>query len=275
MKNKPSPPFTFFTGIVPSCSFINKSFVFLGTGECGKSSFARQLISNQVVVDKNLKIHSEHIQYSVLQNLVNITTNAQVRRNITGDDENIVKQLAHLVENYVDSHFERRHLEVLLKNCKNFIKLLKNPAVCDVIDNPELYPLLHLAGNHQYFFKNSERILLSNNYEPTIEDLARLQKKTVGIVNCGSTEFKNFKLTITDTGGQRNERKKWKHVISANPLPDAIFFMVSLSECFQYCYEDQNENRNHSQTKSCLFLSLSRICEKLRTSQSSEGFSHE
>jgi len=63
--------------------------------------------------------------------------------------------------------------------------------------------------------------------------------KTTGIVE---TEcfYRNTQLRIFDTGGQRNERKKWVHLFSST---SAIVFIVSLSEYNQVCYEDDKSNR--------------------------------
>ena len=193
MKNKQAP-FTFFTGIVPTCAHINKSIVCLGTGECGKSSFVRQFTT--IENSDKIKIHSEHIQYAILQNLMNIVSFKQTNSKITGGDLEIVNKLNQMIEQYVDSHFEHKHLEHLLKESKLFIKLIENPIIRDIIDNYELYPQIHLTGNHQYFFSHFERILISPSYEPTIEDYCRMQKKTVGVVNCGSFEYKNYMINM-------------------------------------------------------------------------------
>jgi hypothetical protein len=51
------------------------------------------------------------------------------------------------------------------------------------------------------------------SYEPTEEDIILSTKKTTGINSFEvSLNFsgKDISCTIIDTGGQRNERKKWK-----------------------------------------------------------------
>lgn len=70
--------------------------------------------------------------------------------------------------------------------------------------------------------------------------------KTTGIVSLYSKsdmESKYENIELFDTGGQRNERKKWK-VFTSNTVPvDGIVYLVALSEFNLSCYEDDATNR--------------------------------
>ncbi|EFC45427.1 predicted protein, partial [Naegleria gruberi] len=63
--------------------------------------------------------------------------------------------------------------------------------------------------------------------------------KTTGIVETECI-YRNNRIRVFDTGGQRNERKKWVHLFGAT---SGIIFIVSLSEYNQVCYEDDRSNR--------------------------------
>jgi guanine nucleotide-binding protein G(i) subunit alpha len=89
-----------------------------------------------------------------------------------------------------------------------------------------------------YFFESLERIG-KWDYVPTEEDVLRSRVKTTGIVE---TEFKlgNKEIKVVDTGGQRNERKKWIHTFEG---VTTIMFFVNLAEYPLLCYEDDETNR--------------------------------
>ncbi|KAF0978097.1 hypothetical protein FDP41_002612 [Naegleria fowleri] len=63
--------------------------------------------------------------------------------------------------------------------------------------------------------------------------------KTTGIVETECV-YRNTRIRVFDTGGQRNERKKWVHLFGST---NGIIFIVSLSEYNQVCYEDDKSNR--------------------------------
>jgi len=65
------------------------------------------------------------------------------------------------------------------------------------------------------------------------------EEKTTGLVNF-TFEIEQIKYSLSDVGGQRNERKKWKNIFQD---VTAVIFVVSLSEFDQTCYEDDITNR--------------------------------
>jgi len=76
-------------------------------------------------------------------------------------------------------------------------------------------------------------------YIPSFEDMLHVRRKTIGTY---STKF-NFESTnfeLFDVGGQRDERKKWQKNFQE---ASAVFYVVSLSEYDQKCYEDNITNR--------------------------------
>jgi hypothetical protein len=70
-----------------------------------------------------------------------------------------------------------------------------------------------LNDSAKYYFDNVERIS-SADYVPSEQDVLRSRAKTTGIIE---TEFEvnGVKFRMCDVGGQRSERKKWMHCVTA------------------------------------------------------------
>ena len=49
-----------------------------------------------------------------------------------------------------------------------------------------------------------------------------------------------FLLEVFDSGGERNERKKWIHMFDGSPV---VFFVVNLDDYRQLLFEDNTENK--------------------------------
>jgi GTPase SAR1 family protein len=90
-----------------------------------------------------------------------------------------------------------------------------------------------------HFLDHLEEVYDSNSDYYNTLTVLRSKVKTTGIVE---REFKmnGFKFKCLDTGGQRNERKKWIHCF--NNL-SSVFYIVSLAEYALKCYEDDSSNR--------------------------------
>jgi guanine nucleotide-binding protein G(i) subunit alpha len=118
-------------------------------------------------------------------------------------------------------------------------KLWEDPAIQETFSKSSSFQMTDSAP---YFF-NRIALLASPNYVPSREDILKCRIRTSGIQNL-EISFQNRNLKFIDTGGVRNERKKWKHL----PQPpkgyfSAIIFMVDLSEYDLCLFEDQQTNR--------------------------------
>jgi GTPase SAR1 family protein len=80
-----------------------------------------------------------------------------------------------------------------------------------------------------------------SKYKVTKEDVLCSTKKTTGITTF-PLEVNSLKLKLIDSGGQKNERKKWKQCYTNESL-NGILFLVSMSEFDQLNYEDGKTNR--------------------------------
>ena len=105
-----------------------------------------------------------------------------------------------------------------------------------------------LSYNHKYLiFDNTEKLIENlddiwtlNEDTPNLSELIfNCQVKTTGLVNVNFT-YKGNKFVLYDTGGQRNERKKWINIFDN---VDAVIFVGALSQFNELCYEDEETNK--------------------------------
>ncbi|KAF0979378.1 hypothetical protein FDP41_001721 [Naegleria fowleri] len=92
---------------------------------------------------------------------------------------------------------------------------------------------------------NSDKFAVRDTNHVFTELILSSYIKTTGIIEIwlkGGSDVNDL-IGIFDTGGQRNERKKWKRIINgSNPL-SGILYLIPLSEFNQFCYEDDMTNR--------------------------------
>jgi guanine nucleotide-binding protein G(i) subunit alpha len=79
----------------------------------------------------------------------------------------------------------------------------------------------------------------TKSYEPSKQDILHCRRKTVGVAT-ENIEVDGVKLTLSDVGGQRNERKKWTKVLSS---VDILIYIISLSDYDEVLYENQDINK--------------------------------
>jgi len=77
------------------------------------------------------------------------------------------------------------------------------------------------------------------SYVPTMEDIARVRRKTTGIQEF-ELVYDGHKLKLIDVGGQLSERRKW---LSLFDRVSMIIFLVALNEYDMTLEEDKTKNR--------------------------------
>jgi guanine nucleotide-binding protein G(i) subunit alpha len=204
----------------------------LGAGDSGKTTLFKQLI-NRYGPGFTQKQMNQYIP-SILQNAV----------------------LAMLVLVRQSDRFDTSVPPVNPEAKKLFLQLVKDDYSGAPI--PELVPVIKdlwaderiqktyadRAHNFQiydsapYFFEKIESIM-SANYEPSFEDSVKCQVRTTGLVET-KFELSGLVFKVVDTGGQRNERKKWIHGFENVSV---VMIVASLSEYDQKLFEDEKTNR--------------------------------
>ncbi|GAB5354764.1 hypothetical protein AAMO2058_000147400 [Amorphochlora amoebiformis] len=202
--------------------------LFLGTGESGKSTILKQM---------QILAHEDFLKYE------RETFRSIIRRNMVLAIQHLVEVAA---ENIEEKHIEAAELiekteyqleESWSEELKNAIEELwaESKVIRGLWLQRERY---HVPATIGYFFDAIERISLPN-YLPNIQDILRVRNRTTGIHE-KTLVVKNIKITFTDVGGQRNERRKWIHCFNK---VTAVMFVAAISEYNQQLYEDEKQNR--------------------------------
>jgi len=92
----------------------------------------------------------------------------------------------------------------------------------------------------EYFYDSLDTVFTAG-YSPSIEDILRLRIRTTGMIEQRFTilspnHVDQYHLSLIDTGGERNERKKW--VFSFESV-DTVIFVAALSHFASVLWEDE------------------------------------
>ena len=97
--------------------------------------------------------------------------------------------------------------------------------------------LYSFIQNFDYFMNKIEYIMLED-YEINDEDRLKLRVRTTGHVSRNFVAD-NYQFALHDTGGERNERKKWIHHFGNK---DAVIYVCALDQYCQALFEDEKKN---------------------------------
>jgi len=206
----------------------------LGTGECGKSTIAKQMkiihLKGYESPDERLRF-KKSIHDNLLDNTITLLNGAKLFDiHISPSSEEAAR---HIYANEEDFHSD---------DFKGFLEL--SHLIQEIWKDEGIQRTylraneLQLIDSAKYFFDNLDRISESD-YIPTVEDILHVRIKTTGINEIDFTVGK-YQFKMVDVGGQRNERRKWIHCFDN---VSAIIFVVGLSEYDQKCAEDNETNR--------------------------------
>eukprot|EP01121_Diplochlamys_sp_Union-15-3_P010763 TRINITY_DN3057_c0_g1_i1.p1 TRINITY_DN3057_c0_g1~~TRINITY_DN3057_c0_g1_i1.p1 ORF type:complete len:342 (-),score=47.48 TRINITY_DN3057_c0_g1_i1:127-1152(-) len=202
----------------------------LGTGDSGKSTFARQL----------KVIHRIAFSPTELQRFATV-----VKENLLGSLQALIQhtintgKIPKKLEKDVDKISDTATL--LPEHAKLVTKLWK----CDAIQNAwEDRSTLQIPSTANYFMENVDRICQSD-YVPTNEDIFRAKLKTTGIFET-TFEARGINFLMVDVGGQRTERRKWLHSFDEVL---AVIFIAALDEFDMTLAEDNITNRMEESLK--------------------------
>jgi GTPase SAR1 family protein len=201
----------------------DQAWLLLGAGEVGKSTIYNQL-KKIYGYDIDIGAHYGVIVENILTSLKRCNPYIDERRFRDYFDE--------FTDNL--SQFSAEQIwtsELHLKICR--LKFVFLNFVEKVYEIPNLY----LFDGIEHFLQNIENYV--HEFVPTFEDGIYSYRKTTG-----GTEFtiRNglINYRFMDTGGQRNERKKWYNFLKLNAN---CVFVVNLCGLWKKCYEDDDTNR--------------------------------
>ncbi|KAI0694091.1 guanine nucleotide binding protein, alpha subunit [Cerioporus squamosus] len=96
-----------------------------------------------------------------------------------------------------------------------------------------------IPENVSYFCQNLGR-LFERRFHPSNQDILHAHVRTTGITETTFPLQRGRDLLITDVGGSKSERRKWKHCADG---VNAVIFMVNLAGYNQSLREDEDRNQ--------------------------------
>jgi GTPase SAR1 family protein len=214
---------------------INKmKLLLLGTGDAGKSTFAKQM----------KVIHQDGFSKQEIERFTDI-----LRDNCLVAMQKLliaVKEWNIEIEKDNKSAFEAVFNATQLTNdiAVHVQTLWKAKCVQSAFERNNELQLPGGSSGAEYFFNAAKRFA-AEDYLPTPEDVIRAKVRTTGITETvftvNATEF-----TMVDVGGQRSERRKWLHCFGD---VTAVIFLVALNEYDMVLEEDNKTNRMEESLK--------------------------
>jgi len=242
----------------------------LGCGQAGKSTTFNQmkLIFKGGFTDEEKMSTRRACLDNILQTMVSLISYTQ-RSGISLDSE-LNRNLAQMIiEIDKELNEEGTNIEDYFPNCTTQIATLwQDSGITAAYKTRHLFQLYDHAN---YFMEHIDRIT-SPSYVPTHEDIVRCRSKTLGVVEMSFTS-NSMVWTLVDTGGERNERKKWVHCYDGVA---AVLHVVDVAEYNQILFEDNVTNRmkeslklfsdvcNNSRLKDCQLILILNKTDSLK-----------
>ncbi|CAI2353585.1 unnamed protein product [Caenorhabditis sp. 36 PRJEB53466] len=211
---------------------LEQSLLLLGPGESGKSTVFKQIRAMSGSYTKH------ELQEKKLQIMQNICAFTRILLDYARDncldfrpeDAELFERMYYKLRSFIE-----KGLDLKPDIVDGLKKFWDTKAIQQAYDKRYTF---HLTDSAAYFFENLDRIK-EPDYEPTNQDIVHIRMPTVGVVEADIL-LKNIKLSITDCGGQRSERKKWLKYFEDVQL---VLFVAAISEYDQRLAEDNDTNR--------------------------------
>eukprot|EP01080_Neovahlkampfia_damariscottae_P005407 gene5407-9220_t len=226
-----------------------------GTGDSGKSTLMKQIrryanitklngrLPNQQdlsfaknELDGYIRFIEENLLKSTYFCLKSIQKHEMKLSNESNEEFSEIFLKKELHELFIEIIFTRDFLTKL-------IKLWKDPKMIEIF---EKYQDIEFQLPDGYFkiIENPNDTFLrfeNSNLDINQEDIVYIHRKTVGITKL-LFQFETMNIQFFDTGGQLQERLKWKNVIEKHDMR-MVIHIISLSEYNQFLYENDKERR--------------------------------
>eukprot|EP01080_Neovahlkampfia_damariscottae_P004451 gene4451-7826_t len=229
-----------YNGLIQLYSEKSLIFLCLGTSNCGKTTFCKQLSFDEYNIP-NLNLDSilddqlnyvKFLRKTIFYNLIETTKILISEKRNEFKDEKVLKFCEEFNES-IKKH--KDEIKIIDENRELLLFFWSNLEVITIFNS--FNNSLNLIQNGSfYLIKNIERIC-SNNYKLTFNDILHSSRSTLGIVSNQSSKT----LKILDTGGNRSERKKWKITFQDT---NAILFFINTSSFSQKNLEDEITNKS-------------------------------
>eukprot|EP01080_Neovahlkampfia_damariscottae_P011385 gene11385-4552_t len=210
----------------------------LGPGEVGKSTIYKRICqwNNKNYSLGEYLVHKDallgNIIFSFKKIFVILENDPTWRISLSQEENEFVDRLSNIPIDIlsVSRFFNEEDVQ--------FIKdLSTNKLVKSIIDHNHKYLVNDKIA---YWIENIDTIFnIDSNSGIDFDLILSCQLKTTGIVRTNFI-YKGRKFQLFDTGGQRNERKKWMNLYEN---VDAVLMIGALSQFNELCYEDEKTNK--------------------------------
>jgi len=205
----------------------------LGTGDAGKSTFAKQMkvIHKDGFTKQEIERFTDILRDNCLVAMQKLIQAAQ-QWNYALEDKGKADAILGAT--------------TLSPDLANSIKVLwaDSKAIKQAFERNNELQIPGGSSGAEYFFKHASRFA-AEDYVPTQEDVIRAKVRTTGITETIFT-VANTEFTMVDVGGQRSERRKWLHCFGD---VTAVIFLVALNEYDMVLEEDNKTNRMEESLK--------------------------
>jgi len=202
----------------------------LGTGDSGKSTFAKQMLisHNDGFNDTFIASFAPILKENCHQGMCDLLMfQRSSQRNLPTPEATKLATAIEAANGLTPEVADLIHTLWNMAGMKDFL-----------LAKAEAAQLQGGVAGVEYYFAHAKRFG-ANDFVPTIDDILRARRKTTGICET-SFVVQKVKFTLVDVGGQRSERKKWLHCFGS---VTAVIFLTAISEFDMYLEEDLKTNR--------------------------------
>jgi GTPase SAR1 family protein len=211
-----------------------KKLLLLGTGDAGKSTFAKQM----KVIHKDGFSKAELGRFTDILRDNCLVAMQQLCIAVKNWEISVEKDNAAPLENVINSTRLTKELADQVQ------KLWKAKSIQAAFDRNNELQLPGGSSGAEYYFTHAQRFA-AEEYLPTLEDIIRAKVRTTGITETNFT-VSGTEFIMVDVGGQRSERRKWLHCFGD---VTAVIFLVALNEYDMVLEEDNTTNRMEESIK--------------------------
>eukprot|EP00298_Acanthocystis_sp_HF-20_P003190 c13555_g1_i1.p1 GENE.c13555_g1_i1~~c13555_g1_i1.p1 ORF type:complete len:363 (+),score=104.12 c13555_g1_i1:28-1089(+) len=213
---------------------IKVKLLLLGAGESGKSTLFKQI--NQIYGNPVKAEDLNMWKHVIFSNIIDAMKVLCIAVEMLGFLDQL--QQTHSFEQLIaiDRTVELTHV-IDSSTVGDMIRSLwSDPAIRKAW---ECRQQLQIVQSHEVFLNEIDRIA-RKNYIPTESDIILARVRTSGI-STRELRISNKIISLVDVGGQRDERRKWVHVLDEEVK--CIIYVAAISEYDQVLYENARQNR--------------------------------
>jgi len=212
----------------------------LGTGDSGKSTFAKQMqiLHTEGFTPEKIQTNIPFLRMNCLDTMKILVAACANWSLVFSDEEKGLVEKVSTADNLTP------------EAAKAITVLWNSKAVKDALQQRHRMQLPSGASVTEYYMENAERFA-DPDFIPSIPDVLRVKLRTIAI-NEISFRVNGTDFVMVDVGGQRSERKKW---LTCFHDVAAVIYLVALNEYDMLMEEDDVTNRMEESLK--LFQKLS------------------